>query len=244
MTGSFWGAVLYWVLVSGLLLIFVILLLTIKDTWASLKIIRNPVTGIQGPGQPFCARVEVELKEEPLTSPLLQKPCLYYSSEITKHYSSKHAKKYYEDTQQADYRMHSGNLTFLPPEKEKANYVKPVYQLHKGFLQGSLPGFLESNLRQLPLEESFWKKLKTTSIDFDEGLFEPVTHLWVVGCLQTDEDNPDKPLRLSGPQKDVPPLLCGSYEQLKKNARYQLISHTTITLNFSIFSLVAAYVLF
>lgn len=243
MTASFWGSLAYWTLLVSLLVIFITLLTFIKDSWKRLKIIRRPATSLHDPKQPFCARVEVKLEGQALTSPLLKKSCLYFSSQITKHYSRQISKNYYEDSQQANFQMRCGSFTFLPPEpEENPTYLQPKYQFNKKFLSGSLPAQLEANLRQLELKENFWKGLRKTSIDFDEELMPVETHLWVFGRLQ-DEDT-SKPLRLTKIKEGIPPIVGQSHKQLKQHSFYELVSYSSATLGVAIFSLVAAYVLY
>lgn len=241
MIEGFWFSLIYWTLIIIFLLVLLLLVLVVKDAWKTFKLIQSPVQCIPGNQQPFCAQVDVELVGDALLSPLLHKTCLHYSSRITKHYSRKLTKNYYEASQQADYQMRCGKMVFLPPEKEKIIYLQPEYQFHKKWLHGDLPPDLEANLRQLQLEESFWKGLKKTAIDFDEGLLPLDKHLWVCGRLQFDGEQSGQLPRLIGWLEGAPPLVSPSYQNLKQQAFYDLVSYISGTFGLAVFGLVAIY---
>lgn len=243
MTGSFWGTFAYGAILVCLLLIIIFLVFMVHDSWNKRQAIRQPLNNINDANGPFCAQVEITLKGEPLISPLFQQTCIHFSSMVTKHYTRKSRKSYYEAMQQVDYQMRLGEVYFLPPEPEKAQYLQPEYQYHKNWLASQLPVQLENSLRQLQLDETFWKGLTRTSIDFDEGILPVETHLWVYGRVQSDDEKNDSPLRLIGYVDGVPPLIATTYKQLSQQSLYDLVSYSSLTLGFIVFSLVAALVL-
>lgn len=239
---GFWGNLLYWVILLVLVAILFGFLVVLQDIRHKYRVVRAPGRTATDSAEPFCSVVEVELRGAPVVSPLLQLPCLHYSSSIIKHYTRKRRETYLDTSAQADYLLRLGDLRFLPPDHETATYIQPQYYFHKKWLVRSLPEKLERSLRRLDLNEDFWKGQRITTIDCDEGVLPIKNQLWVYGCLKPDAPESDT-LRLVGAAEGHQPIVAVSHAGLKHWSRYALISHISATIGFVIFTVVTAYVL-
>lgn len=239
---GFWGHLFYWVIVLSLAAIVWLLVVVLRDVQRKYRLVRAPGKMAPEGAEPFCGPVDVALQGAALVSPLVQVPCLYYSSSVIKHYTGKRRETYLETSAQADYLLRLGDLRVLPPDHDSATFVKREYQYHKSWLSGSLPERLERNLRRLDLDEAFWTGHRRTTIDFAEGVLPVRNQLWVYGCVKPEAAQNDT-LRLVGTAEGQQPVVAVSHEDLKHWSRYALISQTTATIGVAIFAVVTAYVL-
>lgn len=239
---GFWGHLLYWVIVLVLAAILFGFLLVLQDIRQKFRIVRAPGKAAPDSAEPFCCVVDVELRGAPVVSPLMQLPCLHYSSMVMTHYTRTKRRIHLETSAQADYLLRLGDRRVLPPDHTFATYIQPAYQFHKKWLARSLPVKLEQRLRHLDLDEGFWKGQRSTAIDFDEGVLPVTNQLWVYGRLQPDGADSDT-LRLVGGAEGHKPVVALSHADLKHWSRYALISHVSGTIGFAFLAVVAAYVL-
>lgn len=241
MTG-FWSQVLYWFILFILIIGFILFVLVAKDFWQKYKIIRSIHRSDIKASAIFCRKVNVELINQPLLSPIMRCSCLNYSSIIRKTHRKRQHKIYFEEGDQSDFIMRYGDIRFLPPAPENAIFIRPEFQFHKKWLEGNLPEKLAEKLRRLDLDENFWKGQRTSTIDCDETILPIQQELWVYGRLQaTDQANGE--LRLVGLANGQQPIVATSYQHLRDWSRYALINHVTATIGFFLFTIVTAYVL-
>lgn len=241
MTG-FWLQALYWLILFILIIGFILFMLVAKDVWQKYKIIRSFDRDNITASALFCRKVNVELLNQPLESPIMRCSCLNYSSIKRKTHRKRQHKIYFEESAQSDFIMRYGDIRFLPPVPENAIFIRPEFQFHKKWLEGNLPEKLAEKLRRLELDESFWRGQRTSTIDCDETILPIEQELWVYGRLQAaDQDNGE--LRLVGPADGQQPVVAASYQHLRDWSRYALINHITATIGFFMFTIVTAYVL-
>lgn len=238
---EFIGVVTYWLIIIALLFVLYAFIASTKDIFAQYKVVQKKKKEQIKDGQPFCALVKVELIGEMVTSPLLMQNCLHYKSIVRKSYSRKFTKNYLEKNQKANYKILTNGVSVSAPKKDKYIFVPTVFNYHKKWLDKKIPADLEGNLKQINIEESFWKSHRSTAIDFEEKFLPYKSELWVCGRIQNDTAAHSVPF-LAGAFKEQLPIIATSHKEVKAASRYGLISHTSASISVLIFLLVYAYV--